>query len=267
MLVDLKIGDRPIVFISDAHLGAPIGPPEREETLLALLRSVPDRAGALFLLGDLFDFWFEYKRAIPKGTSRFERAIADVVDAGIPVVYFGGNHDFWVAGYLREELGVIVYQEPVTTRLHGRMVHLAHGDGLGPGDSGYKVLKKVLRHPLAIALYRSIHPDIGIPLAHRVSALSRRHTEAREIILPKIVRDIARPRVQGETTAMVMGHVHEPVHYQGKGLDFLLIGDWITSFTHVRLEGGEFSLYRMEQGRHVRISPEPWPPPSAAPRL
>ncbi len=250
---------RPFYYISDVHLGASAGIPGREERLLDLLREVAGLSGALFILGDLFDFWFEYRHVVPKGTFRIARALATVREAGIPVIYLGGNHDFWVGDYLVRELGLRVFQEPVTMRLNGRTVHLAHGDGLGPGDTGYKILKKVLRSRPAIACYRAIHPDVGIPFAYRFSAVSRKHTEAREVLLPKILRDVARPRIQGEVSAMLMGHVHYPAHYQGGNRDFLIIGDWMDSLTHVRQNGDRFTLYRLEGDRHVPIPPEPFP--------
>jgi UDP-2,3-diacylglucosamine hydrolase len=258
MLVEIPIGTGTVYFVSDAHLGAP-GPPERERTLIDLLHTISGRAAALFVLGDLFDFWFEYRHAIPKGTFRVARALADVVDSGVPAVYLGGNHDFWVGSYLESELGLRAFHQPITIRLQGRTVLLAHGDGLGPGDSGYKLLKRILRNPLAIDGFRSIHPDIGIPLAHRISAISRKHTEPREIILPRIVRDIARPRLRGEVNAMLMGHVHEPAHFRADGLDFLVIGDWLESFSHVRMEDGRFALYKLEHGAHVSQPAVPFP--------
>lgn len=256
----LSIERGPIVFVSDVHLGARIGPPQREQWLIELLAEIPADAGALFILGDLFDFWFEYRHAIPKGSFRIGRALADIVDSGVPVVYLGGNHDFWVGSHLSEELGVRVFLEPILARLHGRSVLLAHGDGLGPGDSGYKVLKAVLRNRLAIALFRSIHPDLGIPLGWKVSNTSRHHTKQREVLLPRILRDIALPRLVGSTEAMVMGHVHEPSHFAARGREFLLIGDWIGNFTHVRMENGRFTLYRRVDGRHVALPSEPFPP-------
>ncbi|MFN8547955.1 MAG: UDP-2,3-diacylglucosamine diphosphatase [Candidatus Eisenbacteria bacterium] len=261
MSFPLSISRGPIYFISDVHLGAKIGPPEREAWLLDLLSELPGRASALFVLGDLFDFWFEYRHALPKGTFRISRAFADVVDSGVPVVYLGGNHDFWLGSYLREEVGALVSLEPITVELHGRRVHLAHGDGLGPGDGGYKILKSVLRNRLAIAGYRALHPDLGIPFGYRVSSISRKHTTAREVLLPRIVRDIALPRVIGEVDAMVMGHVHEPVHYQWSGRDFLIIGDWIENFTHVRMVEGQFHLMRRSGEGYVRVAPEAPPGP------
>ncbi|MEZ4653558.1 MAG: UDP-2,3-diacylglucosamine diphosphatase [Candidatus Eisenbacteria bacterium] len=210
-----EVEQGPIYFISDVHLGSPVGPADRESWLLELLREVPARASALLVLGDLFDFWFEYRHAVPKGTFRIARAFADARDAGVPVYYLGGNHDFWVADWLERELGVTVFDHPIHARLHGRIVHLAHGDGLGPGDTGYKILRVILRNPLAIWAYRWIHPDLGIPFAHLASRLSRdSRDDTREVLLPKIVRDVVRPRVGGPVSAMVMGHVHEPTHYR-----------------------------------------------------
>jgi UDP-2,3-diacylglucosamine hydrolase len=260
MFVDLTDSDRPIFFVSDAHLGAPMGPPEREDWLLAVIREAGRDGGRLFVLGDLFDFWFEYRHAIPKGTFRIARALADVIDAGVPVVYLGGNHDFWVGSYLTTELGVVTYQHPITVKLQGRTIHLAHGDGLGPGDGGYKVLKRILRHPLAVAAYRSLHPDVGIPFAYRFSSVSRKHTDPREVILPKILRDVAGPRIRGEVDSMVMGHIHAPCHYQGNGKDFLVLGDWLETFTHARLAGGQFRLLRRRaDGGNEEIPAEAFP--------
>lgn len=260
--IAFEVPSGPIYFISDVHLGAPAGPPEREAWLLDLLREVPRRAAALVVLGDLFDFWFEYRHTIPKGTFRVARAFADAIDASVPVYYLGGNHDFWVASYLEEEIGITVFDHPIHVRLHGRVVQLAHGDGLGPGDTGYKILRVILRNRLAIGAYRAIHPDLGIPLAHLASRLSRdSRDDVREVLLPKIVRDVVNPRLRDGVSAMVMGHVHQPTHFKDEKREFLLIGDWIESFTHVRMEEGAFQLYRRRQdGTHEPIPPEPFPP-------
>lgn len=259
---DATVADGTIFFISDAHLGSPEGPPERESWLLDLMKEAAENARAIFILGDLFDFWFEYRHAIPKDTFRIARAIADCVDNGVEVYYLGGNHDFWVGDYLQSELGVHSFSDPIHARLHGRWVHLAHGDGLGPGDGAYKILKKVLRNPLAIAAYRALHPDIGIPFATFASTRSRgKHTAPREVIIPKVVRDIARPRLHGEISAMLMGHVHEPSHLGENGREFLVVGDWMENFTHVRMEDARFTLYqRQPDGTHQPLPMEPFPP-------
>lgn len=259
--ISFEVPEGPIYFISDIHLGAPTGPQEREQWLLDLLREVPRRGAALIVLGDLFDFWFEYRHAIPKGTFRVARAMADAIDASVPVYYLGGNHDFWVADYLKKEIGITVFDHPIHARLHGRVVHLAHGDGLGPGDTGYKILRVILRNRLAIAAYRAIHPDLGIPFAHLASRMSRDSREdVRALLLPKIVRDVVNPRVGGTVSAMVMGHVHEPAHFKDAEREFLLIGDWIENFTHVRMEEGAFHLYRRNpDGTYETLPPEPFP--------
>jgi UDP-2,3-diacylglucosamine hydrolase len=259
MIQEIPDNGKPVVFVSDAHLGAASGRPDREARLVELVRSLRGSAAALFLMGDLFDFWFEYRHAVPKGTFRIARALADLVDSGVPTIFFGGNHDFWIGSYLRDEVGLSVSQEPAVVRLQGRLVYLAHGDGLGPGDSGYKVLKRILRAPWAIAAYRAIHPDLAIPLARRVSGYSHKHTEARERVLGRILRGVVTPRLRGEVTAMVMGHVHEPAHLCGDGRDFVLLGDWMDQMTHARLEGGRFTLYQLDGATHRPVAAEPFP--------
>ena len=268
MLPEIRDDGRPIVFVSDAHLGSRDGRADREDRLIDLLREIRGEVAALFILGDLFDFWFEYRHAIPKGTFRIARAIAEVVDSGVPTAYFGGNHDFWVGTYLAQELGLQVYLEPVTLTLQGRRVHLAHGDGLGPGDTGYKLLKRILRARWAIAGYRSIHPDIGVPLARWVSAFSHKHTQAREVILARLLRDVAGPRLRGGVSAMLMGHVHETAHYRDGARDFILCGDWMDNLTHVRMQHGSFTLLRLEaDGSHRPLASEPFPASAAAPKM
>jgi UDP-2,3-diacylglucosamine hydrolase len=259
MIQEIPDNGRPVVFVSDAHLGAAAGRPDREQRLVELIRSLQGSAAALFLMGDLFDFWFEYRHAVPKGTFRIARALADLVDSGVPTAFFGGNHDFWIGSFLKDEVGLSVFQEPVVLRLQGRLVYLAHGDGLGPGDNGYKILKRVLRAPWAIAAYRAIHPDLGIPFAHRASDISHRRTEPREQILGRILRDVVAPRLRGEVTAMVLGHVHEPIHVSGDGRDFVLLGDWMDQMTHARLERGRFTLYRLDGATHRPLAAEPFP--------
>ena len=262
----LELASSPLYFVSDAHLGSAEGPPQREAWLLQLLDRVRREAAGLFIVGDLFDFWFEYRHAIPKVTFRVARALAGCIDAGIPVVYLGGNHDFWVGPWLEHELGVRSFDDAIHVRLQDRIVYLAHGDGLGPGDTGYKVLKKVLRHPWAISAYRVLHPDFGIPFASFASHLSRSKDKLPpEILLPRVVRDVVRPALSRGASAMVMGHLHLAAHYLETSADgtreFLLLGDWIELFTYARMEDGRFTLLRRtEDGGEETIAPEPFPP-------
>ena len=241
------------MFISDAHLGAPQGEAHRAEWLTEFIVGLRGRISGLMIVGDLFDFWFEYRHAIPKGHFRVLRAIAELRAEGVPIIYFGGNHDFWAGAYLRDEVGIEVTDEPMDFVIQGRRLFVAHGDGLGGGDHGYKLLKRVLRNRVCIALYRSIHPDIGIPFAYFLSAWSRRHTEPREVLIPKLVRDIALPRLRAGADAVVMGHVHEPAHLRLPAGDFIVIGDWLASFTYAVLESGAFSLRRFRSGSEPEV--------------
>jgi UDP-2,3-diacylglucosamine hydrolase len=250
-----------VYFLSDAHLGG--GPEEdnRRRILLQFLSGLHGSADHLYILGDLFDFWFEYRHAVPKGHFRVLRALADLVEDGTPVTYLGGNHDFWCGSYLSREVGLVVHQRPLSITRQGRRIFLAHGDGLGPGDHGYRLLKAILRSPLAIALYRTIHPDLGIPLAYRVSKASRQHTKALRVILRDLSRHVAGPRFAKGYDAVVTGHIHDPQHLRGPGeRDFLIIGDWLVNFTYVRLEGGQFVLERFREAAAPEpIEASPWP--------
>lgn len=258
----LEVPGGPVYFVSDAHLGSTHGVPEREHRLVDLFaRARQEGATALFIVGDLFDFWFEYRHAIPKGTLRIARALLECVESGVDVVYLGGNHDFWVGEWLERELGVRTFADPIHARLQGRLVYVAHGDGLGPGDTGYKILRRVLRHRAAIAAYRLLHPDLGIPLASLASRASATKPKLPpEILVPRVVRDIVRPEFERGASAMIMGHLHYPVHLAEHGRDYLLLGDWIEEMTFARMDQGEFGLYRWNEGALKRIPPSPFPP-------
>ena len=249
-----------VYFVSDAHLGS--GPQHdlRVRTLVAFLRSIQDSASEVYVLGDLFDFWFEYKHAIPKGHFRVLRALAELVEAGVRVHYLGGNHDFWCGSYLSREVGLTVHPRPIRVEHQGRKLFLAHGDGLGPGDTGYRILKKVLRNPVAIALYRTIHPDLGIPFAYKVSKTSREYTAGLEVLLGRMSRHVISPQMRDGVDAVVIGHIHVPIHRTGPGaMDFLIIGDWLENFTYVKLTGGAFHLERFREGGDAEsLSAEPW---------
>jgi len=256
-------GERPVLFFSDAHLGVPGGSPHRVDWLLQLLRRARSRVSHVYILGDLFDFWFEYRHALPKGHFQFLRGVAELVESGIPVSYLAGNHDYWVGSFLENELGLTVHDDPIERTIQGRRVFLAHGDGLGKGDLGYRIMKVILRNRVCIALYRALHPDIGIPFAYRVSALSRKHTSAREVLVPKLYRDIALPHFEEGYDAVIMGHVHEPTHITVKGSperEFVIIGDWLDNFTYAEMENGRFRLMKWNpDGEPTRVAEEPPP--------
>jgi UDP-2,3-diacylglucosamine hydrolase len=233
-----------VYFLSDVHLGG--SPPETEATkrerLIALLDRVELEGASLYILGDLFDFWFDYRTVIPKTAFQFLTRLDALVGAGISVSYLGGNHDFWICGFLRSETRIRVLPDGCLLECQGRRAYLVHGDGLGPGDTGYKILKRVLRNPLAIRLFRWIHPDLGIRLAMRSSHVSREHTRDQGIDAETIYTNVAEPILRGEADAVLMGHHHIPVHLKREAGDFLILGDWFRRFTCARLTEGSFEL-------------------------
>ena len=167
-----------IYFLSDFHLGAPnaIASLEREQQLVQFLKQAKADAAAIFIVGDIFDFWFEYKTVVPKGFVRLLGCLAEISDAGIPLHIFTGNHDLWMRDYLTEELNANVYFEPKQFEFAGKNFFIGHGDGLGPGDQGYKFIKKIFTNPVCQWLFGWLHPDLGIQLANYFSRKSRAKT-------------------------------------------------------------------------------------------
>lgn len=234
------------LFISDCHLGAGSESEDRdrERRLLSFLEHEAAASSALFILGDLFDFWFEYRHAVPRHHFRTLTALRRLVEHGVSVTFVGGNHDFWAGSFLEREVGCRVHHEPVETEVLGRRLFLAHGDGLASGDRGYKALRALLRQPWAIAGYRWLHPDLGIPLARAVSRLSRRHRDETRFDPTPLVERVARPRYARGVDGVVMGHYHHPTHLRFDGADFVILGDWIENDTFAALEDGSFHLRR-----------------------
>ena len=173
-----------ICFASDFHLGVPNKEASRERELLLIswLDSISDKAEEIYLVGDVFDFWYEYRTVVPKGFVRFQAKLAELCDKGIQVHLFIGNHDMWMFDYFEEELGVKMHREPIVREWNGKKFFIGHGDGLGPGDRGYKFIKKVFANPLSIWLFKWLHPDIGVRLANFWSGRSREaNMEADEV--------------------------------------------------------------------------------------
>jgi len=237
-------------FISDAHLGAESRSAEasREAMLHEFLAHLPGRASALYVIGDLFDFWFEYRTCIPSRHFHTLSALAGVRRAGIPITYLGGNHDFWVGRFMRDELGIEIHENPLTLELQGRKLWVHHGDGLIGGDLGYRILKRVLRNRLCIALYGLVHPDLGIPFAGWVSRLSRGSRDVRPLDGPRLVREVAAPRFAAGFDAVLIGHFHHAFDHSENGKQFLVLGDWIRHMSYAVLENGQLSLRRWPGG-------------------
>lgn len=218
-----------VYFISDVHLG--YGDREtdrRRETLLVqLLRRCADDAAHIFLVGDLFDAWFDYRTVIPAGHVRTLAALTDLVDAGVPMTYLMGNHDFGHHHYFRDHVGLPVVADDVVATIGSRRYYLAHGDGKAHNDTGYLILRAVLRNPFAKWLYRLLHPDLGIGLASRTSHGSRDYTTKKDYGAADGLRDFALARLDEGFDAVIMGHRHQ-VHSEqhGAGL-YVNLGHWL----------------------------------------
>ncbi len=232
------------VFMSDVHLGidSPQQEAAREARLLDFLRSLPGRASALYIVGDLFEFWFEYATAIPRRYFALLRALAEVREAGVEITLMTGNHDFWLGRFLTDELGLRTADGALAVRLQERRIWLHHGDGLIGGDLGYKLLKRLLRNRASVGLYRWLHPDLGIPFALWASHWSRNSRGRLPLDGDRLFRDVAAPRFQEGYDAVMIGHFHHVYERREGDRVFFLLGDWFERFTYVELKQGEFQL-------------------------
>lgn len=241
-----------IYFVSDAHLGAPNSTQSliREKKLVAWLNEIAKDASEIYLLGDIFDFWFEYKRVVPKGFTRFLGTIATLTDSGIPIHFFTGNHDLWVADYLSAETGVIIHREPIEKTYGGKRFFIAHGDGLGPFDKKYKLLKKVFLCKTCQWLFKRLHPNFGIWFASSWSAKSRANHNLPE--KPDFESEwlVKFARLTLETEAFdyfIFGHRHIPYQYQLNETSQLTnLGDWLINFTYAVFDGEQLQLKKFE---------------------
>jgi UDP-2,3-diacylglucosamine hydrolase len=242
-----------IYFASDVHLGAPdpASSLKREKIFVSWLDQIKADAEVIFLLGDIFDYWFEYKRVVPRGFTRLLGKIAEITDSGIPIHFFTGNHDIWVFNYLPEETGVIVHREPYNWEYKGFKFHLAHGDGLGPGDRGYKFLKKVFTNPTLQWLYARLHPNFATMLAQKLSEDSRISgvsTEFKGKENEWTVQYAYEILKKQEIDYFIFGHRHIPIDIKiTQGVRFIYLGDWIEHFTYGVFDGKDFSLRRFNK--------------------
>lgn len=239
-----------IYFSSDNHLGAPSGNASkpREDKFVAWLNEIKGDAAAIFLLGDLFDFWFEYKHAVPKGFVRVLGKLAEIRDSGIPIYFFVGNHDLWMNGYFEEELNIPVYHQPKEFVFNDKIFFIGHGDGLGPGDKGYKRMKKVFTNPVSKWFYRWLHPDLGIPLGKHLSVENKLISgeedakflgEENEWLALYAKRKLETKHYD----YFVFGHRHLPMEITlNKNSTYFNLGDWISHYTYGVFDGEKFEL-------------------------
>jgi UDP-2,3-diacylglucosamine hydrolase len=235
-------------FASDFHLGAP-NPSEsfvREKKLVAWLNSISSDCQHLFLVGDLFDFWFEYKHVVPKGFVRFLGKLAEMADQGVKIYLFTGNHDMWMFGYLGEQLGARVFREPVEVSWEGKLMLVGHGDGLGPGDTFYKLLKLVFRNSVCQWLFGFLHPGIGIGIAKAWSGHSRIANDSdKEFLGEKEFLWIYCKEQEklSHRDYYIFGHRHLPLDLPvNKESRYLNLGEWINHFRYIEFDGRDLEL-------------------------
>ena len=242
--------DKKVYFASDQHLGAPKAEQSfvREKKFLAWLNEIKEDAAAIFLVGDLFDFWYEYKTVVPKGFVRVLGKLAEITDSGIPIYFFVGNHDLWMNDYFEKELNIPVYHKPEVFLINNKKVFIGHGDGLGPYDKGFKRLKKVLTFPLFQWLYRWLHPDLGMKLGQYMSVKNRMISgdeDAKFLGNDKewLVQYCKRKLESNHYDYFVFGHRHLPLEIQlQENSKYVNLGDWIGHFTYAEFFKKELFL-------------------------
>ena len=242
--------NKKIYFSSDNHLGAPSQKESlvREKIFIEWLDSIKNDAEIIFLLGDLFDFWFEYKEAVPKGFTRVLGKLAELTDSGIKIYFFVGNHDLWMENYFEEELNIKIFRKPELFVFNSKSFFIGHGDGLGPGDYGYKRMKLILSNTFFIKLYRLIHPDIGIRLGKYLSQKNKLISgtedlkfkgEDKEWLIQYSIKKLEQEHIN----YFIFGHRHLPLVHQLKTKSkYINLGDWITHYTYGVFDGKTFNL-------------------------
>ena len=239
-----------IYFLSDFHLGAPNAAESllREKKIIRFLDEIKLQAAAIFIVGDLFDFWYEYKRVVPKGYVRILGKIAELTDAGIAVHFFVGNHDMWMKDYFQKELNTAVYFEPQEFAFSGKTFLIGHGDGLGPGDKGYKFIKKIFRNRLSQLIFGALPTNVGIGMADYFSRKSRAKTgKTDEVFLGEekewlciYSKEILKKK---HIDYFIFGHRHLPLDiFLTEKSRYINLGDWIKYFSYAVFDGNHLSL-------------------------
>lgn len=242
-----------IYFASDLHLGTPdeVSSAAREKLFIRWLDEVSKEASEIFIIGDIFDFWHEYDTVIPKGFVRLQGKLAALTDAGIYVHIFTGNHDLWMFGYFEKELGVKVYREPIEREWNGKKFFIGHGDGLGPGDHGYKFIKKVFSNPVCQFLFKWLHPDLGVQLADYFSKKSRYGASGNQKVLEEFKGEdkewlvqYAKQKLQTKHyDFFVFGHRHLPLDISLAGVaQYINTGDWLDYNSYAVFDGTNLEL-------------------------
>ena len=250
-MTQLRTGKK-IYFISDFHLGVPDYQKslEREQKIVRWLNTIKDDAQVLYLMGDVFDYWFEYKNTVPKGFVRLLGKLAELADSGVKIYYFTGNHDMWVFDYLPQEIGLTIYREPVQHEYNGFKFYLGHGDGLGPGDYGYKTIKKVFSSKFSQWLFARIHPNFGIGMMKYFSRTSRAATggsdekylgDDKEWLIIHCKEILKKEHFD----YFIFGHRHLPIDVQlNEKSRYINLGEWINHQLYASFDGNKMVLQK-----------------------
>ncbi|MCS6905143.1 MAG: UDP-2,3-diacylglucosamine diphosphatase [Bacteroidia bacterium] len=241
---------RALYFASDLHLGVPDYQTslQREKRFIQWLETIAQDAEGIYIVGDLFDFWFEYKRVVPKGYARLLGKLAELSDRGVSITVLAGNHDLGYKDYFPSCLGVRVFHEPQTMFFHGKKIFIAHGDGLGPGDYAYKIFKKVIRHSINKWLFEWLHPNLGISIAYKFSNTSRKLNQEKGATFleeKEFIYQFARELFEQDNSYnyFIFGHRHIPIHRKlAANASFFLLGDWLKHNSYLKLTPTDATL-------------------------
>ena len=239
-----------VYFASDFHLGidARLSSSERERQIVRWLEEISQDATEIYLVGDLFDFWFEYDTVVPRGHVRFLGKLAEIADRGIPIHVFTGNHDMWMSDYFEKALGLHLYRKPVIREIAGKKFMIGHGDGLGPGDHGYKFIKRIFAHPLSQWLYARLHPNFAFTMANFWSGKSREKAELKDQWLGKekewLVVYAQKKIKEMDLDYLIFGHRHLPIDcILSNGYSrYINLGDWLFYNSYAVFDGTEVEI-------------------------
>lgn len=247
-----------IYFLSDAHLGSLAIEHSRtqERRLVNFLDQIKDKAAAIYLLGDMFDFWYEFKTVVPKGYTRFLGKLSELTDMGVEIHFFTGNHDIWCDDYLEKECGLIIHKKPLTTELYGKEFYLAHGDGLGDPDKKFQFLRSLFHNKILQALYSCIHPRWSIAFGlnwAKHSRLKRENGKEPDYMgedkeyLVLYTKEYLKSHP--DINYFIYGHRHIELDLQlSKTSRVLILGDWISLFTYAVFDGEHLFMEQYIEG-------------------
>ena len=231
-------------FISDIHFGAGTEAEEQEKLkqLTSFFNFINHQGNQLYIVGDLFDFWFEYQHVVPNQYFKVLYPIHQLIKNNVTVHFLPGNHDSWIRNFFTEQIGIIVHPDIFPSEMQSKKVFLFHGDGISKQDTGYRILKKIFRNRVNIFFYRLVHPDIGIPFAKLMSMGSRKHTAGRQFDDEQDYLDYAIEKFNQGYDYVIVGHSHRPLFKKVNNHVLLNLGDWINHFSYGKLEGGNLTL-------------------------